>query len=60
MKITEEMKKISWEILNLTEQREEALSNENYDLSFSLECEQRNYAESIAELILEIGTGGKK
>jgi len=53
--VTEEMKKLAWEILNLTEQREEALANDNHDLSFELECDQRNYAESLAELILEIG-----
>ena len=53
-----EMKKAAFEILNLTEQREEAIANENYDLSFEFECEQRSYAEALAEMILNIG--GKK
>jgi len=53
--MTEEMKKLAFEILNLTEQREEALANDNHDLSFELECEQRNYAEELAMKILEIG-----
>ena len=55
MQVTEEMKKAAFEILNYTEMREEALVNDNYDLSFELECEQRSYAEALAELILEIG-----
>jgi len=55
MQVTEEMKKAAWEILNHTEQREEAIANDNHDLTFEIECEQRSYAEALAELILNIG-----
>ncbi len=53
--ITEEMKKAAFEVLNHTEMRIEALANDNYDLTFEIECEQRSYAEALAEMILEIG-----
>jgi len=55
MQVTEEMKKSAFEILNHTEMREEAIANDNHDLTFEIECEQRSYAEALAELILEIG-----
>ena len=54
MQVTEEMKKSAWEILNHTEMREEAIENDNHDLIFEIECEQRSYAEALAELILNI------
>ncbi len=56
MLVTEEMKKAAFEILNHNEMREEAIANDNHDLIFEIECEQRSYAEALAELILEIGT----
>lgn len=55
MQVTEEMKKAAFEILNHNEMREEAIANDNHDLTFEIECEQRSYAEALAELILEIG-----
>ena len=56
MLVTEEMKKAAFEILNHNEMREEAIANDNHDSIFEIECEQRSYAEALAELILEIGT----
>ena len=55
MQITEDMKKAAYEILNHNEMREEAIANDNHDLIFEIECEQRSYAEALAELVLEIG-----
>jgi len=55
MQITQEMRKAAYEILNHQEMREEAIANDNHDLVFEIECEQRDYAEALAELILEIG-----
>ena len=55
MQVTEDMKKAAFEILNHMEMREEAIANDNHDLIFEIECEQRSYAEALAELILEIG-----
>lgn len=54
--ITDEMKKAAFEILNHNEMREEAIANDNHDLIFEIECEQRSYAEALAEIILEIGS----
>lgn len=55
MQITQEMRKAAYEILNHQEMREEAIANDNHDLVFEIECEQREYAEALAELILKIG-----
>ena len=55
MQVSENMKKLAYEILNQIEQREEAIANDNHDLLFEIECEQRDYAIALAEEILEIG-----
>lgn len=54
--MTLEIIKLAQEILEQTEQREEALEAENYSKSFEIECDQRGNAEALAILILE----GKK
>ncbi len=55
MKITTAMRLLAWGILNQDKKREEAIADDNSDLIFEIECEQRDLADTLANLILEEG-----
>ena len=57
MQVTNEMEKLAYEIMNKSEERDEAYANDNSGLAYNIEIEQRDSAEELAMIILNLKKG---